>query len=194
MRIIGLSGPAGSGKDSAADIFVSEGGFEKISFASAVKDSVYALSPYIFYDGYWQRISDVVDYEGWDKVKRSSKEARRLLQRLGAEVGREIIGENTWIEVVRSKIENSATQNIVIPDLRYKNEADFIKSFGKGKSLTIRIERGNAEEIAATHSSEKFDFTCDTTWKNNGTLEEWQNVVIDSLKFRGSDLNRYFYV
>ena len=41
--IIGFVGLIGSGKDTCADILVSEGGYKRVSFATTLKDTVSAV-------------------------------------------------------------------------------------------------------------------------------------------------------
>lgn len=58
----------------------------------------------------------------------SPKKDGKLLQLLGTEWGRETIGENVWVDVMKGQIKNKIQDckadrlTIVIPDCRFKNE------------------------------------------------------------------------
>jgi hypothetical protein len=137
--IIGLSGYARAGKDTTADILVKEYGFAKVAFADKLREALYALNPVIRYDKndfgsykYW-RLQEVINECGWDGYKetRFNDEIRGLLQRMGTEVGRETIGQNTWVNAVLNEYKKDGIKrDYVIPDCRFWNEATAIVDEG----------------------------------------------------------------
>jgi len=149
--IIGLSGYAQSGKDTVAEVLCLNYGFKRISFADGIKDAIYRLNPYIINDGLgdstW-RVGDEVDDHGWDEAKQHP-EVRRLLQVLGTEVGREMFGEDVWINKAFKQI--GEQERIVISDVRFPNEANAI--IAKGGQMW-RVNRHNHYAVNE-HKSER---------------------------------------
>ena len=174
--IIGLSGYAQSGKDTAASFFE---GYERRAFADPMRDVLYTLNP-IVKSGL--NLQDAIDEDGWDKAKVRYPEIRRLLQVLGTEVGRAMWGDNFWVWQATKGL--NSNQNIVFTDVRFPNELEEIKIFG---GVTVRIVRDGVEAVN-THPSESAldDATFDFTIHNNGTLEELKAKIenlVQMLKF-----------
>lgn len=169
MKIIGLSGYAQSGKDTAADA-LKELGYERVAFADVLRSAIYALNP-LMPDG--RRLQDVIDEMGWDSAKVNFTEVRTLLQKMGTEVGRNLLGENIWVDTALNGLDESG--KYVVTDCRFPNEADAIISRG---GRVIRIARPDVVK-ANNHPSEtsldNYDF--DAVWLNDGTLEHFQKKV-----------------
>jgi len=184
--ILGLTGFARSGKDSIAQEFVQNDGFQRIGFADSLKKVLYALNPIVgkgWRDGGWvsnDRVQENVDIFGWENVK-SVKEIRELLQRLGTEGGRQALGEDIWVKTLF----NSPTQaRIIIPDVRFANEAAEIQRRG-GK--VIRVMRPGVGP-ANDHASEQIDFDVDFTVQNDRTPKEAYLDVKEFLMHQGEFL------
>ena len=127
--IIGLSGYAQVGKDTVANYLVDNYGFVKVSFADPLREAVYRLNPKIdIADMRGVYLASAVDNLGWENVKVESEDARRLLQRMGTEVGREMFGKDFWVNqgVLRAKEHD----NVVFADTRFENEAQGIRETG----------------------------------------------------------------
>lgn len=152
MTVIGFTGFAQSGKDTAASFLTNEG-FKRLAFADALRDSVYNLNPMVTWcpGAEVERVKDIVDREGWDVAKVEYPEIRSLLQRMGTEVGRDLFGENFWVDRVISQItDNTIIQrnmanhvvfphvrgDYVITDVRFPNEAAAVREIG-GKVFRI---------------------------------------------------------
>lgn len=171
--IIGLSGYARSGKDTAADRLVEQHMFTRYSFAAPMKDAMYKLNPIVHSDNMGNfRYKDLVDLYGLDKSKDSYPEIRRLLQVFGTEIGRDMFGTNFWVDLALNSIKED---RVVISDVRFKNEADAIKSVG---GQVWRINRHGVGPVT-NHSSEidldsyNFDYIID----NDYSLLDLHNVV-----------------
>ena len=168
--IIGLSGKAQAGKDTVATILVEDYGFTRLAFADVIKAAVYTLDPIISLSGL--RLQHLVDANGWDSAKQFP-EVRRLLQVFGSEVGRDLIDEQIWIELTMNGIKASA--NIVISDVRFKNEAEEIKYQG---GQVWRVTRAINDTIDYHRSETDLDsWNFDQYIPNNSTLEELRNEV-----------------
>jgi dephospho-CoA kinase len=145
-QIIGLTGYAQSGKDTLGKYLVEQKGFTRVSFADGVREALYNLNP--TFGMYSYELRKIVDSYGWEKAKENS-EVRELLQRMGTEVGRQMFGENVWIDLALKKAQG--LDKIVFTDVRFPNEAEAIRKLG-GK--IIRIEREGVNAINS-HISEK---------------------------------------
>lgn len=133
--IIGIGGYARTGKDTFAQFLVQNHGFKRIAFADLLKEVVYTLNPIVDpIIGF--RVNDFVDDYGWDYAKENVPEIRRLLQRMGTEAGRELLGEDIWVDAAFRNMEEN--ENYCIPDMRFPNEAQRIIDNG---GLTVRINR-----------------------------------------------------
>ena len=171
--IIGLSGYAGSGKDTVADYLVNDKGFVRVAFADAIKEALRRLNP-ILENGFTLN-ENVLKY-GWEVTKAKS-ETRRLMQVFGTEVGRNMFGSAFWVDFVFFKTIRNYPEdtNFVIPDVRFPNEADIIRERG-GK--VWRIERENIAPINS-HSSETAldDYDFDLVLRNNHSLDTLYSMV-----------------
>jgi hypothetical protein len=147
IKIIGISGFIGSGKDTVADYLVNYYGFRRESFANTLKDAVACVFG-------WDRLM----LEGRTAASRAWREqvdtwwARRLeipnltprwiLQYWGTNLCRHGFHNDIWVASLENQIRQS-TDNIVIPDVRFPNEIDAIRGVG-GK--IICVERGSPPE------------------------------------------------
>jgi hypothetical protein len=174
VTIVGLSGWARSGKDTAADYLVDNYGYTKFSFASPMKEAMYRLDPRITINELSNTSLRIgVDVYGWEGLKERSPDVRGLLQRFGTEVGREMFGQDFWVDYAMSQIPDGA--KVVIADVRFPNEADAIKKLG-GKVL--RVEREGVTAVN-NHASESAlnDYTFDVVITNNGTIDKLHSVM-----------------
>ena len=189
--VIGLAGVARVGKNTIAQEFVDNAGFEQAGFADSLKNMLYALNPRLP-DPNWEevgdsfghdgtvKVRDYVDKFGWEGAK-SNPAIRQSLQILGTEAGRDVLGENIWIQTLFTKPHSA---RLVISDVRYFNEASAIKERG---GYVIRINRPG---IAATnsHISEKLDFESDYEIMNDRTPKETYISIVDYLSSQGIEL------
>lgn len=147
--IIGIHGKKRSGKDTCADYLVEKYGFEKISFADPVRDALYALNPIVdCYQGA-RRYRDVIDKFGYEQAKDFFPDIRRLLVDMGTAVGRELIDEDLWVNMLARKLE--LKKNYVASDVRFINEACYIRDWG---GPIIRVIRASTD-VPAKHISEE---------------------------------------
>jgi hypothetical protein len=159
--IIGLAGYAQSGKDTMGRILVEEHGFTRIAFADTLRDMLYAMNPLVEWEnkngeyGVWF-VQDIVDTFGWEFAKKSVAErstsgVRHLLQRLGTEAGRDILGQNIWVDTAMKKAAEVKNGRVVFTDVRFPNEADAITEAG---GTLWRMQRAGQSAVN-THVSER---------------------------------------
>lgn len=175
--IIGLSGYAQAGKDTAGRTLVAHAGFERVAFADALKDVLYALDPLVTYGGMWP-LSTVIDLYGWEYAKSSVPGVRELLQRLGTEAGRHILGDDIWVRTALTKVSEFGGR-YVFTDVRFPNEYAAIKAAG---GEVWRIIRDGTEPVNAHVSETALDnHTIDRYIVNNGTIEDLETRVLRAI-------------
>lgn len=171
--IIGLSGYARSGKDTAAGVLTYEFNFERVAFADLLREFLYRLNPCIGRPGEKSDVQTVIDRWTWDGYKETpySDDIRELLQRLGTECGRQLLGENVWVDAALAV----EADNIVVTDCRFPNEASAIINRGGQIWRVHRDGVGPANEHASENSLDRWPF--DRWLYNNGTLAQFKQHV-----------------
>ncbi len=168
--MVGFAGPQGSGKNTCGKILAQSYGYIQMAFANPVRAGLYALNPLIEADnGIVARLQTVVDQIGWDSAKRGSKDLRGLMQRFGTEAGRDLHGYNCWVAIAERLAK--VNRNYVFTDVRFQNEADWIRSCG---GIIIYVDRDDVPVQAANHKSEEYNVKEDADFIifNNGTRQE----------------------
>lgn len=181
--IIGLTGHARSGKDTAGQYLVENYGFTRIGLADGVREALYALNP-VHYDEAGRnvgRIQDQVDKHGWDYVK-GSEHVRELIQRMGTEAGREIHGYDCWINLADRKVKALGPKaKVVVTDVRFPNEAEWVKALGGEVWEIIRPGFGPINEHA---SDQKLDRALiDEVFPNNNSIQSFYNALECSVNY-----------
>lgn len=127
--IIGITGLAQSGKDTAAQYLVDNYGFNRKAFADKLKEFCYLINP---------ELREAVDAVGWESAKKIPV-FRRFLQDAGHNA-RVVFGSDFWVDQVLNKkdADDITKENIVFTDMRYQNEFDRVNWF---EGWTIRINR-----------------------------------------------------
>lgn len=157
--LIGLTGYAGAGKNATADILVARNeGWVQMAFADALRDMAVALDPYVHCgqprhftegSGPFARYTDVLRAVGYQTAK-SYPDVRRMLQRLGTEAVRGVLGDNTFVDEMMQRVVLSEAPHIVITDVRFENEAATIRAAG---GYIVRVCRPGVERVG-DHASE----------------------------------------
>ncbi len=171
FAIIGVSGAAGAGKDTAASIMQSRYGFGKALFAGPLKAGLCAMfgwDPALLEDREWKErvIPDI------------GKSPRQLMQTLGTEWGRQLVNPDLWLLLAQRQIEAARANGlpgVVFTDCRFPNEANLIHYHG---GVVVRIVRENAGAVAA-HSSEAGlpDDLVDGTVFNDGAIDDLRGAL-----------------
>lgn len=192
--IVGLVGCMGCGKEAVGTIF-QQHGFARESFSAPLKDACAAIFgwPRELLDGEskasreWRELPDPF----WSSYMEYPFTPRLALQRLGTEAGRNVFHSNIW---VMSLLKRSLNKNVVVTDVRFRNEIEGIKRQG---GIIIRVKRGtdplwyddalaasNGDEAAFArmrnvHRSE-WDWVgagIDHEIENDGSLEDLDKTV-----------------
>jgi hypothetical protein len=180
VEVIGISGRIRSGKDDVG-AYLRDKGWEHAGFADRIRRGVLAVNPRVTMD---MRVQDMVDQHGWDISKIASPEIRGLLQRFGKEFGRDLIGENTWIDLAMRDIPDGS--RVVIQDCRFPNEADKVKELGGQMWRVNNPHLKETDEHESETALDDYDF--DVVFENDGSAEELYikvQAVLDNSSFGG---------
>lgn len=168
MKLIGITGRARSGKDTAAG-FLTEQGWVQYRFADPLKAAVRVMF------GLTREHTDGALKE--QTIPHLGVSPRRLMQTLGTEWGREVIADDLWLRVadkVLADVEEQGAPGVVISDVRFPNEAEWVRSRG---GQVVEIIRPDTEAVAA-HVSEAGAGEPDVTISNAGTFHALRERVL----------------
>lgn len=173
---IGLTGYAQSGKDTIASILVNTYGFTRVAFADRIRELLYKTNPLIG-DGS-KHLKDFVDEVGWDEAKRDIS-VRSCLQNIGL-AGRELFGKDFWVMEALSGY-TPQSHNIVITDVRFVNEAAYIKNFDTSNQIW-RVVRPDVGPVN-NHVSEleMATYEVDQIIVNAGNLSDLELLIRERL-------------
>lgn len=148
MKLVGITGRAGAGKDTAADALTYSQSFLKMSFATPLKEAakdIFNLSDKQLYDPVAKEIED----------PRWGMTPRRILQLMGTDAMRGTFGGDIWIKAARVRMEawEGVGENFVFADVRFEDEAEFIRESG-GIIINIKRPGISLDPSAASHASE----------------------------------------
>ena len=181
MTLIAITGLIGSGKDTAAAVFL-KNGFMRRSFAGPLKEigMLFGFTNSQIYGTQEDKL---------EINKECGVSGRHFLQKFGTEIGRDYLpkaipdmkmnDQTIWIRLMDIYCKQHPEQNIVITDLRFHDEAKMVKTRG---GIIIKIDRPRPDKDTGEHTlhaSERDipDIEADYTVVNDGTLDEFLNMV-----------------
>lgn len=201
--IIGVIGFIGSGKGTVADILVEKHGFVKLSFADAVKDATAAIFG-------WQRALLEGDTEESREFREKSDDwwankfgyqhfsPRLALQLMGTEAGRDVFHKDVWVYALERKME--MYQNVVIADVRFPNEIEWMRSKG---GFAVRVTRGPDpewyEDAVRANKEKNTDYMSDhmihySEWAWAGQIMDYQLDNNGSISMLEADIGHMLKV
>lgn len=192
-RIVGINGLKRSGKDTVGKYLVRDHGYTRLSFAQPLYDAVERLDPYIgFQYRGWEpgdtetvkvRLSTALaDVGGWEALKESPQfkdEVRRLLERMGTEVGRELFGQNFWVEMAVAKIKDG--QRYVFTDMRFPNEFEAVEDY-KPDAYLLKVMRPGCTPNGHASDQDWDNRLFDGSVMNDDTISALEDRVHDMLR------------
>ena len=157
VKCIAFCGRAGSGKTTISEEYVSKRNYVRLSFAAPVKQcyrEVYGCEP-----------------------NKHESSVRRWLQEFGTNFCRGIDSE-VWVKNMARRVKaiqsvNDICSGIVIDDVRFRNEADWLRQ--KGFVIVKVVGRGYelSKDIMAHPSEAEVELVeADIVLDNSGTVEE----------------------
>ena len=167
--MIGISGKAGSGKDTLGKYICDRYMCQHYYFAKPLKEGAKIM----FNLSEEQIENKEQEIEPW------GMSPRKIYQLLGTDVGRGI-DINIWVKNAAMFVKSVPGRTVVITDVRFDNEAYWIHSRG---GIVINIVR-NKEDIAENkHSSEGglIPKSIDATIYNNGSIQDMFNEFDDKV-------------
>lgn len=169
--IIGLagrtaSGAAGAGKTTVANMLTDYIDADRYSFALPLYAMIKAGFGIDGKDKYWrERKKEQIPWLP-DGVS-----LRTLYETLGTEWGRQYVCDDVWIRLANEFVKKSEHKNVIIDDVRFENEAAWIRSTG-GKIVHVLRPDYHKEDATLGHQSNKFlaIHTGDLSLSNIGNL------------------------
>lgn len=180
--IIGLCGAQGSGKDTVANILISEYGFIKLTFASTLKDVVAILFswPRDLLEGLTEESRlwrETIDDFWSEKLSIPNFTPRKALQMIGTDLFRIHFNNDIWISIVENKIntmlKNNPNTNIVISDCRFANEFSLIKQFTDSHIIMILREKNKSiNKLYHSSETEWINYNFDAILQNDNSIDD----------------------
>lgn len=182
-RIIGLNGVARAGKDTVAEILHSLYGYQIASYSDVLNRALIALDPWVCDvaisvndrltdEARTYRYAELVALVGYERAK-EVPEVRRLLQRMGTEVGRNMLGADIWVNAL---FENLGSGLVAITNVRFPNEYDAVKKRG---GVVWRVDRPGFEPANGHISDRALDaYSFDARIYNDGTVRDLADKVM----------------
>lgn len=181
---IGLAGPAGCGKDAAANILAIQGfaHFVPVSFAEPIKTylpKILGLPDYLFTDRYYKE----------NTISSLGKSPREIMQSFGTDWGRNMVHPDVWvISALKRAAElqkRSPRCHILFTDVRFESEAKAIHERG---GFVVHILRPDnpyqtKHQNHASESGVKLRET-DGVIRNDGSLHDFKKQVVEYMQAR----------
>ena len=191
-HLIGLTGLAGTGKDTVRAALEAHHGYEGIAFADPIRHMLARLLTYTGEPLDWMTSRALKE----QTIPAIGQSYRQLAQTLGTEWGRTCNGNDFWLRMAGERINavtaideqdrldtlnvDAVPTRFVISDVRFVNEAKWVKARG---GVIWHIVRPGTEAVHS-HASEASVAAIaeppglvDCTLINDGTLDQLQDVV-----------------
>ncbi|MFA5757982.1 MAG: hypothetical protein WC942_01195 [Clostridia bacterium] len=207
MNIVGISGLAGSGKDTVADLLLQKDGFIKISLADPIKRFARELWGFSI-EQLWGSSEHRNEQDLRYLCNGEYLTPRKVLQQIGTECGRSL-DFDVWIRYAIQMSQKALSEQgkwsyskeiglelydktkhincpeiikgIIISDCRFVNELKYIKQSGGKLIRVIRPGAGLQGEFGSHRSETELvsipDSEFDIIINNIGTLEDLKNIV-----------------
>lgn len=172
--IIGICGPAGCGKGTAADYISAYYGYRGTSFATPLRKAVaeiFSLPRDLVFTEIREKKEGIIEFWGLS--------LRQMLQGIGTEVARTVHKE-VWIKnmELRTKEYRDLNMGIVIDDMRFDNEAQWVRDNG-GKVIHMT---GPTDKDGTKHTEHASEAGVekkpeDIVLVNNGTVAALKSTL-----------------
>lgn len=165
--LIGLCGPAGSGKDTVRRLLEDNHDFAGLAFAEPIRGMLRELLTSSGCSPDYMERRDLKEMP----IPGLGVSYRHMAQTLGTEWARVHLGADFWVNTAAATLASLRLQGhrkFVVSDVRFPNEAAWIRRQG-GKLWMI--DRPGVAPVR-THASECISFRVDQVLVNDGTLSD----------------------
>lgn len=152
-RLIAFTGKAGAGKTTAAQALVDRFGYVRIGFADPLKTMVRALLVHLGAHPETAKAAASGALKPTPTAYLNGHTARHAMQTLGTEWGRVAMGVDFWVNALAHRLGYAPSQKFVIDDLRFDNEAEFVRAKG-GWVIEVR-DAATPQATRWPHASER---------------------------------------
>lgn len=181
--VVGITGKAGSGKSTVADMIkdrVPES--YQYAFAAPIKRAAATLFGGIFEDlgiknSEWLEVGEFKEM----KIPGFDFSPRQFMQHLGTDIARKL-DPNVWIKLANDELgiaEFYHDKLFVVSDVRFDNEAEWVKRTG---GLLVQVLRDNAHEVNPHSSEGGVTVVPDYILLNNTNLNDLVDQVDNLIK------------
>ena len=174
--LIGLSGYAGTGKDTVRAM-LQDLGYTGFAFADPIRGMLREL---LTSSGIDDRFIDERDFKEVP-IFELGVSYRQMAQTLGTEWGRHL-APDFWLRIAKSYMDEQIDlggTHFCISDVRFANEAQWVRDQG---GVIWRVSRPQAVPVRAHVSeAELFHFSADTEIHNNGSVGDLHRAVMAAL-------------
>ena len=143
-KVVGLCGRGRSGKDTVAS-YLQAFGYERVAFADPLKTAASAL--------------------GWDGTKEDTLSGRSFLVKFGRII-RDNYAEDFCIERAHRTIYEWEFEQVIVTDVRYQNELDWIHELG---GPVVRVIRPDTPLLGCPLEADAEELQADYTFWNDET-------------------------
>ena len=177
---VGIAGPKRAGKDTTATI---------LQRCLAEFDQEVMVAQTSFADPMYDMLCAFLDRDTVDRLRNSDDKdteliepfgvtLRHMAQTLGTEWGRHLIHADVWVLALHRRVRREAARFaepaiILVPDVRFPNEAQFIRDNG----FLLHIQRDTGHRDSHTNETPLEVEDTDTVFQNNGTLEDFEQRI-----------------
>lgn len=180
ITLVGIAGKKRVGKDTAAAHLLQTRGFIRRAFADPIKELVTSFF----------QLDDVQLNDDNKEVvdPRHNLSPRQMMQMLGTDFGRRMIRETFWNDHFEAWYRALPPgTKVVVPDVRFQNEVDLVRSLG-GIVLRVTREPLGPEDTHASEAGVDALTGIQATIENNGTKRDLWNALdscsfIDTLRY-----------
>ena len=168
--ILGIAGPAGSGKDTVGAWFAEHYGFKRYAMASSLKAGMAAM-------GFPEPTDRALKEQ---PVPGFGFTWREAAQKLGTEWGREL-DSDLWVKVAERQIRESK-DSLVITDIRFENESAMIRRMGGtvihllGRKADLGENQQHASEAGVSISA-YYDYIVDNSESLETLYEQLEGLM-----------------
>lgn len=172
--LIGLTGRAGAGKDTAGAYLEDQYACCAIALADPIRDMLCALLHHIDVDEAWLTERALKERP----IPALGLSYRHLAQTLGTEWGRDLVSMGLWVHIAAYRVTQirELGSNIVVTDIRFPDEARWLRAMG---GTLVRIERPDRSSEVRPHISEAHTDTlpAEHTLCNHGSVADLHQMI-----------------